>query len=81
MWDKRSSLTVGADLVLSCDTLTRDSNGGYPKVRNHREGPYYGLLLVESALLTNPPVPYGNCVADQFHIERPWGQHLFSIVS
>ena len=40
MWDKRSSLAVGADLVLSCDTLTRDSNGGYPKVRNHGEGPY-----------------------------------------
>ena len=40
VWDKRSSLAVGADLVLSCDTLTRDSNGGYSKVRNHREGPY-----------------------------------------
>ena len=24
------------------------SNEGYPKVRNHGEGPYYGLLLVES---------------------------------
>ena len=39
VWDKRSSLAVGADLVLSCDTLTSASNGGYPKVRNHGEGP------------------------------------------
>ena len=30
------------------DTPTSASNEGYPKVRNHGEGPYKGLLLIES---------------------------------
>ena len=50
---------------------------------NHGEGPYYGLLLVESAytMLINPPFPYDFCVATQFHVYLPWGQRQFSIVS
>ena len=34
-------------------------------------------------MLTNPPVPFDFCVMDPISrwVERPWGQHLFSIVS
>ena len=39
---------------------TSASNEGYPKVRNHREGPYC-LSLMTFALRTH------------FHVERPWG--------
>ena len=34
--------------VLWCSVWSIASNEGYPKVRHHGEGPYQGLLLVES---------------------------------
>ena len=39
-----NTVVIAAILVT---IFTRHSNEGYPKVRNHGEGPYEGLLLVE----------------------------------
>ena len=62
---------LGAIIVLRCNEIMivghrwsadiSASNEGYPKVRNHGEAPYKGLLLV---MLTKLPIPYDNCNAD-----------------
>ena len=41
----------GHPASLLCPLSTRTLNEGYPKICNHGEGPYQGLLLVESTYL------------------------------